>query len=129
MKKTKQRNIIYSGISPLESHILKKIADNNLVSFGVEELIRLTNWDRQRVYNILHSLQKKNHIYRIRRNQYVITENINEKIFRIATEVVEPSYISFWTALSYYGYTEQQIKTIQLVTTKQTCSLSLHHLT
>jgi len=125
MKKTKQRNIIYSGISPLESHILKKIADNNLVSFGVEELIRLTNWDRQRVYNILHSLQKKNHIYRIRRNQYVITENINEKIFRIATEVVEPSYISFWTALSYYGYTEQQIKTIQLVTTKQTCSLSL----
>lgn len=125
MKKAKQDNIKYSGISRLESHILKTIADNNLVSFGVEELIRLTRWDRQRIYNILRSLQKKDHITRVKRNRYVITEDIHGKIFRIATEVIEPSYISFWTALSYYGYTEQQINTVQLVTTKQTNSLSL----
>lgn len=129
MKKPKQHNINYNSISNLESYILKKITQNNLVSFGVEELIRLTTWDRQRIYNVLYSLQKKNHIHRIKRNQYVITENINEKIFRIATEVVQPSYISFWTALSYYGYTEQQIKMIQMVTTKQTKSFSLSSFT
>jgi len=129
MKKSKQHNTNYKGISHLESYILKIITENNLILFGVEEIIRLTNWDRQRIYNVLHSLQKKNHIYRIKRNQYVLTENLKEKIFRIATEIIEPSYISFWTALSYYGYTEQQIKTIQLVTTKQNQSISLSSFT
>ncbi|MGF3555313.1 MAG: type IV toxin-antitoxin system AbiEi family antitoxin domain-containing protein, partial [Thermoplasmatota archaeon] len=94
-----------------------------------EELRRLTNWSPQRIYNVLYSLQKKNHIHRIKRNLYVITENINEKIFKIATETVQPSYISFWTALSHYGYSEQQIKTIQIVTTKQTRPFSLSSFT
>lgn len=129
VKKQKQRTINYNGISSLESYLLKIIIEKNIVLFGVEEIMRLLNWDRQRIYNILHSLQKKNHLYRIKRNQYVITENITEKIFRIATEVIEPSYISFWTALSYYGYTEQQISSIQIVTTKQNKPVTLSSFT
>lgn len=125
MEKVKQENMNYSGISPLESYILKKITKNNLVLFGVEEIKRLTNWSSSRIHNLLYSLEKKNYIHRIKRNNYVITENISQNIFRIATEVIEPSYTSFWTALSYYGYTEQQIRTIQLVTTKQNKSLTI----
>jgi len=125
MKKVRQEVMNYSSISPLESHILNTITKNNIILFGVEEIKRLTKWNSNRVHNLLQSLEKKNYILRIKRNNYVITENINENIFRIATEVIEPSYISFWTALSYYGYTEQQIRTIQLVTTKQNKSFSI----
>ncbi|NYT12838.1 MAG: hypothetical protein GKC03_09900 [Methanomassiliicoccales archaeon] len=48
-----------------------------------------------------------------------MTENITENIFQISTDLVKPSYISFWTALSHYGFTEQQVRNIQLVSTKQ----------
>ena len=44
---------------------------------------------------------------------------VPENIFEIATTIISPSYISFWTACSYYGFTEQQVKTIQVVSTKQ----------
>lgn len=125
MEKPTQEDINYNGISPLEARILKTITEKDLVLFGVKEIQRLTNWKSSRIYNLLQSLEKKRYIHRIKRNNYVITENITENIFRISTELIEPSYISFWTALSYYGYTEQQIKTIQLVTTKQTKALKL----
>ena len=58
-------------------------------------------------------------IKQLKRNCYTLKEYLKEYLFQIATETIKPSYISFWTALSYYGFTEQQLVTIQLITIKK----------
>ena len=50
---------------------------------------------------------------------YTLEMDAGERLFEIATESVKPSYISFWTALSHHGLTEQQVMTVQLVSTIQ----------
>ena len=123
VKKSKQFNKNYKGISANESYLLSLIEESNLAVFGVKETGYLSGWNRDRLYNTLFSLEKKDLITRLKRNCYTLKSN--ENLFRIATEAVKPSYISFWTALSFYGFTEQQLKTIQLVSTKQVGRLSL----
>ena len=117
MKKSKQFNKNYKGISANESYLLSLIEESNLTVFGVKETGYLSGWNRDRLYNTLFSLEKKDLITRIKRDCYVLKSS--ENLFKIATETVKPSYISFWTALSFYGFTEQQIKIIQLVSTRQ----------
>lgn len=119
MKNTKQEHMNYSSISKNELFILSLLKTNEFIVFGTKEVQHLSGWNKTRVHNTLFSLVKKNILTRIKRNTYTLTENINENIFNIATEMIIPSYIGFWTALSYYGFTEQQIRTIQLVSTKQ----------
>jgi predicted transcriptional regulator of viral defense system len=47
----------------------------------------------------------------------------------IASHLVSPYYISYWTALSYYGYTDQPSRTIYVATTKQKRPVKIHGLT
>ncbi len=115
MQKPKLQTSNY-GISKTENTIIKTIKKNKLVIFTPRELKGLLNYNPT---NILQQLKRKQIITNLKRNAYTLTENIKENLFQISTETINPSYISFWTALSYYGFTEQQTQTIQLITTKQ----------
>lgn len=128
MKKPKQQHTNYKSISKNENQLLQTIKQNQLNIFGVQEIQRLTQWKKNRIHNTLHTLQQKKLITRIKRNQYTLTETINEKKYTIATELIKPSYISLWTALSYYGFTEQQIQTIQIISTEQNKNININSL-
>lgn len=116
----------YTPVSGNDSYLLRLINRNDMLVFGVAELSSLSGWGKDRIHNTLHSLEKKNLIIRIRRNCYTLTDMINENLFEIATESIKPSYISFWTALSYYGFTEQQPKLVQIVSIKQAGNLKFN---
>lgn len=124
MEKSKQRYTGYIGISANESFLLSSIRARRLPVFGVREVVSLCGWSRNRTYNTLVSLERKGILTRIKRNSYAITDELATNIFRIATEAVKPSYISFWTALSRYGFTEQQVMTVQLVSPRQVAGFS-----
>jgi len=126
MEKSKQLYKNYISISQNEALLLSLVKTQGLTVFGVKELRSLSNWQTTRLHNTLFSLTAKQVLTRIKRNAYALTEQLYENIFEIATIVVIPSYISFWTALSYYGFTEQQIQTIQVVSTRQTKTLRLN---
>lgn len=130
MENSKEYNKTYKGISGNELSLINLINENNLMVFGVEELHRLSSWKRSRLHNTLFSLKEKDVLVKIKRDRYALKKDLNEKLFEIATATVRPSYISFWTALSYYGFTEQQVKTIQLVSTKQQGEINFnsHHI-
>ncbi len=119
MENSYLRDTKYTGISANETFLLSVIEKEDLPVFGVREAIALSGWSPSRVHNTLVSLTRKGLITRIKRNTYAVTEQLGENVLRIATEVVKPSYVSFWTALSYYGFTEQQVRSVQLVATKQ----------
>ncbi|MFH0861137.1 MAG: type IV toxin-antitoxin system AbiEi family antitoxin [Candidatus Altiarchaeota archaeon] len=119
MIKTTQHDIDYRGISKNERYLTDLIKENNLTVFGVREVYRLSSWNKTRVHNTLHTLKEKRRITRIKRDKYALKDEINQKTFEIATTTIRPSYISFWTALNHYGYTDQQIRQVQVITTKQ----------
>jgi len=109
----------YKNISKNEAQLLNKIEKNKLTTFGTKELKTITGWEKTKINNLIHTLTKKNIITKIKRNHLTLTKNLPHKSHEIATEIIKPSYVSLWTALSYYGFTEQQTKTIQLISTKQ----------
>ena len=117
MKKTINQYKTYNALSKHEASLLNAI-DKFLV-FSPSTVKKLTGWKMLTVNNSLISLKKKNLITGIKKNYYVLTSKIPENIFKIAATIVSPAYISFWTASSYYGFTEQQVRMVQLVSTKQ----------
>lgn len=119
MKKIKYLNTRYMGISKLENHALSLVNRVGIPVFGVGELEKLSGFDRTRINNTLFSLHKKGLLTRLERDRYVITEGIPGREFEIATNMIMPSYVSFWSASSFYGFTEQQVSTVQLVSPRQ----------
>ncbi len=107
----------YKTLSKNESTLLNAVGPFTV--FSLATVRRIVGWTSWRTSNTLTSLKAKGIITAIKKDSYVLTEAIPADIFRIANAVTEPSYISFWTALSYYGFTEQQVLAVQVVSTKQ----------
>lgn len=105
--------------------MLGAVRESDLPVFGVREAQVLTGWEGNRVHNTLHTLERKGLVTRMKRGRYTLTEWVAERLYEIATEAVKPSYISFWTALSHYGLTEQQPAVVQLVTVTQSRNFSI----
>lgn len=68
-------------------------------------------------------LEKKGFIIEIEKGKYLVLGFQKEKVlsesFFIGTKILTPSYVSFWNALNYYGFTEQVPKTIFIASTKR----------
>lgn len=109
----------YKNLSNREAHLLNKIDEAGLAVFGLRELVEITGWNRSRANNHLSSLRRKGIVKKIKRGNFVLSSDIPDRSFEIATEMFSPCYISFWTALSYYGFTDQQVITVQLISSRQ----------
>ncbi len=119
MEKAVYHNISYKRVSGLESVLLERIAGSGVTVFGVQEAVRLTGFSRTRAHNLLASLAKKGLAVKILRNKYCLGETVFENPFAVATRTFVPSYVSFWSALSFYGFTEQQLRVVQIASPKQ----------
>lgn len=117
MEKIEDHYKTYKTLSSTEAQLLNKI--ENIPLFSTTIVQRCTGWSRTKIHNALFSLKKKRIISAIKKDSFVITEKIPEHLFSIAVHVTAPAYLSFWTAASYYGLTEQCIQSLQLVSTKQ----------
>ena len=117
MEKSNNRYKTYKSLSRHEATLLNAIEPFLLCS--VADIRKVTGWEQATIRNTLFSLKKKKVLVVMRKGQYVLAEKVAENVFALATLANQPSYVSFWTACSYYGLTEQQVKMTQLVSTKQ----------
>ncbi len=119
MEKIQYKNTNYKSVSALESRLLNRISGSGMFVFGVSEAQRLSGFSNTRVHNLLASLAKKGIIVKILRNKYCLEETLSESRFAVATAAFIPSYVSFWSGLSFYGFTEQQPSVVQIAVPKQ----------
>ena len=84
--------------------------------FRIQDIERIAYCNQNYAKQILNRLKKKKLIKQITKNRYTTKDNI----FIIASNITFPSYISFWSAASFLGYTEQIVNTIQVATTRKT---------
>jgi len=115
----KGKNFTKSSISPQEYELIQKVVSSGLTVFSPDDVSRLLGWGKERAYRVIHNLKKKG-IATSLQGKYVISPMFHEyNPLVVASCVVWPSYISFWTALNFYKFTEQLPRTIFVATTRQ----------
>ncbi len=97
--------------------ILKSMAKENQV-FSFAQLFEKTHIRKEMLWVILSRMEEKGFIERIEKGKYLIIPLGSEKgkytlhEFVIASYLVEPFAISYWSALHHYGLTEQIPNTV-----------------
>ncbi len=105
MQLSKNENLAYTE--------LKK---HNLIVFKIRDIRLILNINQTKAYNLIKSLKKKGIIKKI--NSFFALKDAND--FVLGSIVHSPSYISFWTALNYYGWSDNMPNKIFFATTKYT---------
>ncbi len=83
--------------------------------FKVQDVERIAYSDRSYARLTLNRLKKRGLVKKIRKNAYTTKDNI----LVITSNIIYPSYISFWSASYFLGYTEQIVNTMQIATTRR----------
>src|SRR3990170_368438 len=111
-------------INLTSTYILRRLADEDIHAFRVSEFRRLFGVDVRRAYQILLRLESRGLLERFAKGRYVVVgvghSEPASNAFFLATRVVEPSYVSFWSALNYYAWTEQVPRVVMVANTRRT---------
>jgi len=97
--------------------ILKAMAKENQI-FSFSQMYQKTHIKKEVLKVILSRMEDRGFIERVERGKYLIIPLSSEKgkytlhEFVIASCLVEPAAISYWSALHYYGLTEQIPRTV-----------------
>ena len=105
------------------NYIMELLFDSDIFYFQPKQLSTLLNLNINKTYDIIQRLKNNNIIREIENGKYLVTGYDKNRMlsnpFYIATHVVVPSYVSYWSILNYYGFTEQAPKFVLVATTKQ----------
>jgi predicted transcriptional regulator of viral defense system len=127
----KDKNL-YKILGPVSSRLITELSRSKKNVFSFEEAVQILKADNKQVKKLLYDLVKRGWLRRIEKGKYFLVPltveankpyTINQ--FLIASKLVYPYYIGFWSMLHYYGYTEQLVNTIFVVSPKKKRNLSL----
>ncbi|MFH1256804.1 MAG: hypothetical protein V1494_05950 [Candidatus Diapherotrites archaeon] len=102
-------------LGKLESDVLEALKGNGLAVFRARDVSLLLRFSMVKTYNLLKSLKKKGLIKSLQGGVYAVkgTDELAAGAY-----LNWPSYLSFWSALSYYGLTDQMPKTVFFASAK-----------
>lgn len=104
------------------SFLTKKIYDSTIQLFTLKTLKDLLNIDStSSLFKVVDRLVESGVLIKIERSKYVL-KNYSKSEFLLANFLYDPSYISFETALSYYGILSQFPYEVTSATIRQTQS-------
>ena len=114
------------GLGKKSSRLLSELAENNKSIFTVDDAVKVLREKKSSVTKLLHDLTRKKWLFRLSRGKYLILPleagvkpEFTEHEFIIASNLISTYYISYWSALNYYGFTEQVSKTVFVASTKR----------
>lgn len=93
--------------------------------FTIKDAEKISNTSKEVLRVILSRLEKKGWIERIEKGKYIVIPLGAEKgkytlhEFVLASYIVNPCIISYWSTLNYYGLTEQIPRTVFIQTTSR----------
>lgn len=102
-------------LSKTESLALEILKKNKLEVFRLNDLALLLGFDKTKTYNLIKALKKKNIIEIVSSGIYCF-KDAND--FVVGTYYNSPSYVSFLSALNYYGFSDNLPKKMTFVSTK-----------
>lgn len=105
------------------TYIVRRLTDLQMTSFRDEEFGRIFDLSLPQTYQVLHRLARSGLLHRIAPGRYVVGgpgegAALGQPFF-LATRIVEPSYVGFWSALHYFGWTEQAPREVLVANTRR----------
>lgn len=105
------------------NNIVKLLFDRELYYFTVKDLAGILHLPPEKAYSTAARLRERGFVQQVEKGKYLLLgfepERVLSNPFFIASHIVYPSYISYWSALNFYGFTEQVPRTVFLCTTKK----------
>jgi predicted transcriptional regulator of viral defense system len=109
------------NISPIS--IAQQLHQNDLFYFTPALLADLLNLGRRQTYRLIARLKDQGLVDEVEKGKYLLLGLEPERVLSnplfIASHLVAPAYVSYWSALHYYGFTEQVPLTTFVATTKK----------
>jgi predicted transcriptional regulator of viral defense system len=112
------------SLSKTESSLLSQMSEKGKNIFTLKDIIEI-NIPYINAKQIASRLNRKGWLKPLSRGTYLIIPleagaegKYSEHEFVIASHLIEPYYVGFWSALQYHGLTEQVPVTVFVVTTK-----------
>ena len=129
-------NTIDKSLGRTSGRLLATLAERGQVLFTTADATEILDGDPQTVAKLLHDLVQRKWLKRLEKGKYMLLPlasglegHYTYHEFVIAASLLSPYYISYWTALNYYGFTEQVSRTIFVATTARKQEVSFSGLT
>ncbi len=113
------------GLSKRESYLLSYLSGNGKTIFSLRDVIDVLKCSYDNAKMTVERLVRKKWIVRVMKGKYLIVPlsagvegRYSEHEFIIAS-LFKPAYVGYWTALNYYGFTEQIPNIIFVVTRRK----------
>ena len=117
-------------LGPQENRLLLTLAEKEISVFSFDEAKDILQTSNQSVRHVLMELTKKGRLQRIQRGKYLLVpEKAGRELYWaespwvIVPHLIDVYYVGFWTAMNYWGMTEQIPYTVFVATTKRKNSL------
>jgi predicted transcriptional regulator of viral defense system len=108
-------------ISPIS--IAQRLHQHDLFYFTPSLLSDLLGLDRRQAYRLIARLKAQDVVDEIEKGKFLLLGLEPERVLSnplfIASHLVAPSYVSYWSALHFYGFTEQVPLTTFVATTRK----------
>lgn len=101
-------------LSKTENNVYETLRNAGFVLFTAADICQILSMKKTKAYNLIKALKKKRIIKKW--GAYFSFSDADE--FVIGPLLHFPSYLSLWSALQYYGLSDQMPKKIFLITTK-----------
>lgn len=114
------------SLSKTESYLLSRLSEEGKEIFTVMDVSKVLDKSYSVSRKIISKLRAKRWIEKVEAGKYLILPlsagvkpKYTEHEFIIGSKLVEPYYISYWSALNYYHMTEQIPFSVFIATTKR----------
>ena len=123
---------INKSLGPLSTLVIQQLSKTGMTVFTTKDARNLVSINPENLNKILHDLVVKGWLRRIEKGKYMLIpmsigseEPYSENNYLIASKLINPYYIGFWSALHFYGYTEQLLNTVFVVSTRRKNEITL----
>ena len=113
-------------LSGIESTLFSRLAEEGINIFTIKDVEGKLGKPYNNAKAIVNRLVKKRWAVRLTGGKYLVIPfeagvraEYSEHEFIIASHLVEPYYIGYWSALNYHGFTEQVPRTVFVATTSR----------
>ena len=109
-----------SSVSAREAELIDEIESRGMLFFTSSDAARFLDLDKEKVYSMLSRMKGKGLVSSVEQGKYVLTETLNSRdAYVLASNLVDGSYLGFFSALHFHGLTDQVPQKIQVVATKR----------
>ena len=113
-------------LGPKSAALVTRLAEEGRYCFTARDAATVLGERPANASKLLSDLRARKWVARVEKGKHVLlpmesgaTDLYLGNELALASKLVEPYYISFWTAIYHYGYTEQVPRTVFVATTKQ----------